>query len=510
MHSDDGTTATATDSPPLLACRAITKHYGGALALDGVDFDVRAGEIHGLVGSNGAGKSTLMKVLAGALPDHNGEICLDGEVVALASPSVAGRLGIAMVYQELSGIGQLSVAENLFLGRQPTAALGRIDWRQMHSEARRQMAELAIEIDVTARLDSCPLVVRQMVEIARGLHSGARILILDEPTSALSPPETRRLFELIGHLRSRGVACVFISHFIEDVLEVCDRVTVLRDGRLVETRSTADVDKHELIHTMLGHGVEGEEVGYEAAAELPPRSDTPPVFTARGLSRERTFADINLEVAPGECLCLYGFMGAGHQALAHALATATKATGGEVAIEGTRLRLGDPHDAIRRGVVLVTADRAQAVFQNAAIFKNVTLAHLSSTVGGWLTRHREKRAADPVIARVGCQPPDSDLLAGNLSGGNQQKIVMARWLLGPMRVLILEEPTRGMDVGAKDEVMRLVHEAQQNGTAVILATSEPELALAHADRILVMRRGEIVQQFQGQSVDKPALMRHAG
>jgi ribose transport system ATP-binding protein len=315
---------------------------------------------------------------------------------------------------------------------------------------------------------------------------------------------------LISHLRERDVACVFISHFIEDVLEVCDRVTVLRDGRLVETRATDGVDKHELIHTMLGHSVTGEEVGYEAAARLPARSEEPVILVARGLSRERTFTDINLEVAPGECLCLYGFMGAGHQALAHTLAAATKASTGEVLVDGVGLRLGTPRDAIRRGVVLVTADRAQAVFHRAAVYQNVTLAHLKSTVGGWLTRRREQQVADPVVARVGCRPPDSDTLAGNLSGGNQQKVVMARWLLGPMRVLILEEPTRGMDVGAKDEVMRLVHDAQRSGTAVILATSEPELALAHADRILVMRRGEIAKEFHGQSVDKRALMRHAG
>ena len=380
----------------------------------------------------------------------------------------------------------------------------------MRSEARRQMAELDIEIDVTARLDGCPLVVRQMVEIARGLHSGARILILDEPTSALSPPETRRLFELIGRLRERGVACVFISHFIEDVLDVCDRVTVLRDGRLVETRPAAEVDKHELIHTMLGHSIEGEEVGYETGTNLPPRTTTPSILSSRGLTQERSFAGVDLEVSPGECLCLYGFMGAGHQALAHTLAAATKASSGDVEIDGTRLRLGTPHDAIRRGVVLVTADRAQAVFRQAAVYQNVTLAHLKSTVGGWLTRRREKEVAEPVIGRVGCQPPDTDIAAGNLSGGNQQKVVMARWLLGPMRVLILEEPTRGMDVGAKDEVMQLVHEAQQNGTAVILATSEPELALAHADRILVMRRGRITREFCDEAVDKPALMKHAG
>ncbi|MCA9101943.1 MAG: sugar ABC transporter ATP-binding protein [Planctomycetales bacterium] len=508
--SDSPGAAAATSDAPLLVCRAITKRFGGSVALDRVDFDIATGEVHGLVGSNGAGKSTLMKVLAGAMPDYEGQISLNDAPVALSSPAAAGRLGIAMVHQELSGVGQLSVAENLFLGRQPTTRLGRINWRRMNTEARRQLAELDIDVDVTARLDTYPLVVRQMVEIARGLHSGARLLILDEPTSALSPPETRRLLELIGRLSRRGVACVFISHFIEDVLEVCDRVTVLRDGRVVETRATSEVDKHELVHTMLGHGLDGEEVGYETAAQLPPRHGEPPILVARNLARPREFTDVDLEVAPGECLCLYGFMGAGHQALAHTLAAANRPSSGKVTLDGSQRGLATPRQAIRRGVVLVTADRAQSVFARAAVYQNVTLAHLRATVGNWLTRRRERRVAAPAIQRVGCRPRDPDLPAGSLSGGNQQKVVMARWLLGPMRVLVLEEPTRGMDVGAKEEVMQLVHEAQAAGAAVILATTEPELALAHADRILVMRRGRITHEFCGESVDKPTLMAHAG
>jgi ribose transport system ATP-binding protein len=492
----------------MLACRGISKRFGGETALAEVDFDLRAGEVHGLVGSNGAGKSTLMKILAGALPDHQGSVLLDDRPADLSSPQAALRHGIAMVYQELSGIGQLSVAENLFLGRQPTRH-GRIDWRGMWRKAEEYLGELDIRVDVRRRLDAYPLAIRQLVEIARGMHSGARVLILDEPTSALSPPETRRLFDLIGRLRSRGVAVVFISHFIEDVLEICDRVTILRDGRRLETTATADLSKHYVIHTMLGHSLAGDEVGYESAVELPPRTSADPLLRAEGLTARGQFHDVRLHVAPGECLGLYGFVGAGHQELAHALAGAIRPAAGQVLLDDRPLRPGSTHDAVRRGVVLVAADRRQTLVHRAEIYKNATLAHLRRSIGNWLTSGRETAVVDPLLPRVGCRPPLSRLAVGNLSGGNQQKVVLARWLLGPIRVLVLDEPTRGMDVGAKEEIMRLVADLRRGGTAVVLASSEPELLLAHANRIMVLSRGRITREFVGEKLDKPTLMRWA-
>ncbi len=494
---------------PLLQCRRVTKRFGGVTALAEVDFTLHAGEVHGLVGSNGAGKSTLMKILAGALPDHEGTVLLAGQPADLSSPQAALDQGIAMVYQELSGIGPLSVAENLFLGRQPTTRWGRIDWRTMRRKAREYLGELEIEIDVERRLDRYPLVIRQMVEIARGVHSGARVLILDEPTSALSPPETRRLFDLIRRLRERGVAVAFISHFIEDVLEICDRVTILRDGRRLTTAERTKLDKHEVIRTMLGHSGPQAEIGYEAGAALPPRTVVAPVLRAAGLSLGGALADVSLEVSPGECLGLYGFVGAGHREVVHALAGAISATAGEVLLDDRLLPPGNVHKAVRRGVVLVSGDRAQGLFLRGKIYKNVTLAHLRRTVGEWLTVGRETAAARSVLERVGCRPAEPRMLAGHLSGGNQQKAIVARWLLGPVRVLLLDEPTRGMDVGAKTEVMRLVAEMKRQGAAVVLASAEPELLLAHADRILVMSRGRITREFVGVQVDKAALMKYA-
>lgn len=494
---------------PLLECRGIGKRFGGAVALQGVDFALAAGEVHGVVGSNGAGKSTLMKILAGALPDHEGTISIDGVSVALSSPGAALARGIAMVYQELSGIGQISVAENLFLGRQPVTRWGKIDWRTMNDQARRFLKEMEINVDVESRLDRFPLVTRQMVEIARGLHSGARVLILDEPTSSLSPPETRRLLALLGQLKARGVAIVFISHFIEDVLEICDRVTILKDGRWVETSLAANLDKHRVIHTMLGRGLDGQEVGYEQAVALPSKTTAKPVLQVSQLSLPGAFHDIDLAVAPGECLGLYGFVGAGHQEFAHAVAGSVAAAGGRVLLDGVPLPPGRIHAAVKKGVVLVAADRAKTLVRGSEIYKNVTLAHLQRTVGEWLTPSRELAAVRPLLDRVQCRPPRPLLKAGNLSGGNQQKVVLAKWLLGPVKVLVLEEPTRGMDVGAKEEIMRLVRDLKNQGAAVILASTEPELVLAHSDRIITFRRGRITNEFAATTVDKTVLLKHA-
>ena len=498
---------TSPASAPLLDCRSIGVRFGGVVALEGVDFDLHAGEVHGLVGCNGAGNRTLMKVLAGAVPEYRGDIRLEGVPVRLSSPREALAQRIAMVYQELSGIGALSVAENLFLGRQPTK-WGRVDWSRMNREAAASLAELDIHIDVRRRLDTFPLVIRQMVEIARGLHSGARVLILDEPTSALSLPEARRLFELIAKLKARGVAMVFISHFIEDVLAICDRVTILRDGRRLETRPAQELDRARILHQMVGE-TRDSGAAEQTDATLPAATTAASRLTVRGLSHLGHFEDISLDAKPGECLGLYGFVGAGHQELVHALAGSHTPDCGECVMENQQLRPGDVPQAVGRGIVLVAADRAQTLARRAPIAHNATLAHLARALGSWLTRRNEHRVCQPLLERVGCRPPNPALRAGSLSGGNQQKVVLAKWLLGPIKVLLLEEPTRGMDVHAKAEIMELVAQQKRDGAAVILASTEPELILAHADRILTFSRGRITREFSGERVTKQDLMHHA-
>jgi len=317
------------------------------------------------------------------------------------------------------------------------------------------------------------------------------------------------LFALVERLKRRGVALVFISHFIEDVLAICDDVTILRDGRRIETSAATQLDKHYVIRTMLGHGLEGTEAGYESATSLPPRSKMTPIIEVSHLRLEGTFGEVSFSVAPGECLGIYGFVGAGHQEVVQAVAGARRPNAGTVTLDGRTLRAGSVRDAVQRGVLFVGADRKQTLALNAPVYQNATLAHLTRAVGRWLTRRRETKVAAPLLERVGCQPPDPHLKVGSLSGGNQQKVVFAKWLLGPIRVLLLDEPTRGMDVGAKEDIMRLVAELKRQGAAIILSSNEPELILAHADRILVMNRGWVTHQFAGVDVDKAELMRTA-
>lgn len=487
----------------VLECRGVGKRFQGTTVLERIDWQLRRGEIHGIVGCNGAGKSTLMKILAGALPDHEGDVLLDGSLVRLSSPRVALERGVSMVYQELSGIGSLSVAENLFLGRAPLTRVGTIDWREMRRRAVAELKRLDLELDVDLRLDRYPLAVRQLVEIARGLSSGARILILDEPTSALSPPETQRLFDALRKLRDERVSIILITHFLDDALSLADRLTVLKDGVIVGEGDTLQWSKSRVIEAMLGHALDAEE---GVGTTLPPRATSPPRLIARSLSRRGSFEEIDLEIAAGECVGLFGFMGAGHQELTLALAGAARIDRGEVAVEGRPLRLGDVSSAISAGMVLVAGDRAKTVVRQAPLYQNVTLSHLRTRIGGWLTKAKEWRVAVPTLEQVGCRPMMPSLPAGRLSGGNQQKVVLGKWLLGPIRVLLLDEPTRGMDVGAKQEVMEQVRTLREQKAAVLLASSEPELILAHADRILVFRRGRIARTFEAQRVTKRDLL----
>ncbi|MGQ9761409.1 MAG: sugar ABC transporter ATP-binding protein [Thermogutta sp.] len=493
----------------ILACHAITKRFGGILALDHVDFELFLGEVHGLVGSNGAGKSTLMKILAGAIPDYEGTVVFNGQSVALRDPHTAIRLGIAMVYQEFSGIGQLSVAENLFLGRQPLNKWGFVDWQAMNKCAETYLNELGIRLDVSRRLDRYPLVVRQMVEIAKGAYRGAKVLILDEPTSALSPPEIQRLFELIRQFKSRGVAMIFISHFLEDVLKISDRVTVLREGRHVLTASCREITKQELVRAMVGERSEEVAMAEQQTAILPPRTRETPIFVTEDLTIPGVFEGINLEVAPSEILGLYGFVGAGHQELVQSMAGVNVPARGRLLFKGEPLPTGRPRAAVKKGIVLVTADRAAGLFMRGEVYKNATMAHLKQVAGEWITTRREIGAVLPVLNSVRCRPADPWLKASQLSGGNQQKVVFAKWLLGPIQVLLLEEPTRGMDIAAKEEVMRLVQDLATRGVAVILASTEPELILRYAHRIVVLSRGRITASWAGTTITKQDLMRAA-
>jgi len=496
---------------PILELQNVSKRYGGATALAAVDFDLRAGEVHGLVGENGAGKSTMMKLLAGVFNDYSGELRLHGQAVRFASPADAQARGIGMVYQELTTFQHLTVAENLFSRTIPTRG-GIVRWRQMNRQAQSLLHELGLDINVTNRMGRLSVGSQQLVEIARVIFSGAQIIILDEPTSALSTPETRRLFDFIGRLKSQGKTIIFISHFLEDVLEITDRITVLKNSHKVATLATAATNKHQLVELMIGSDAKILQQMYEDEGPViarQPRAMGPVALDIVNLTQPGTFANINFAVHQGEILGLFGFMGAGQIQLARCLFGAEQHRSGSLALAGRPLRLPTTSAARKAGIAYVPENRRNSLMLQQAIFKNVTLAHLGKLMPGLLRQRQEIGIAQHQIDAVGVRPPRPLLNAGALSGGNQQKVVLAKWLTQQPQVLILNEPTRGMDVGAKDEVLAIVQNLRDKGVAILLITTEPETIVRIADRSLVMRRGQITAELAGETLTKENLMRNA-
>jgi ribose transport system ATP-binding protein len=497
-----------TSDEVVLSLQGVTKRFGGAVALDGVDFDLRRGEIHGLVGENGAGKSTLMKILAGVHMPDEGTMALRSEPVAFRSAADAKARGIGMIYQELSAMPALSVAENVFLGRQPTRS-GLVDWKRMQREAATHLGSLGIDIDVTSRMGALSLGGQQLVEIARVVFSGADVIVLDEPTSALSAPEAQRLFAAMAELKARGASLIFISHFLEDVLAVADRVTVLKNARKVATLPREGLTKARLIELMIGHDAETLAEGYEGGVTLPPPPDGPVVLDVRGLSAPAGFQDVSFAVRAGEILGIYGYLGSGMTEVARALFGQIAPSAGEIRLEGRPIRPRSPRDAKRLGIAYLSENRRKTIFPRHPVYQNITLVHLDRLVGAIVRKPAEVAVARDLIARTGVRPALPDLPAGHLSGGNQQKVVLAKWLTRKPKLLILNEPTRGMDVGAKREVLDLVRALKAEGVAIIILSTEPETVLAEADRILVMAKGRVTREFSGERVSKDLLMHDA-
>jgi len=495
---------------PVVTLRGVSKRFGGVVALDHVDFELLAGEVHGLVGENGAGKSTMMKLLSGVYGDYSGEMRLAGEHVRFSSPADAQARGIGMVYQELSTFSHLTVAENIF-GRNLPMKRGLVDWAAMNRAAQEHMNELGLGIDVTLTMGTLPVGNQQLVEIARVIFSGARCIILDEPTSALSPPETRRLFDFIATLKKQGKTMVFISHFLDDMLEVTDRITVLKNSRNVATLATNNTNKHQLVELMIGGDSASLKPLYEAesAARPPAEAHAEDVFKVQELTKHGAFSDISFSVRRGEILGLFAFMGAGQIQLARCLFGADRIDGGSLALEGRPLRLTNTTRAKAAGIAFVPEDRRFALMMQKEIYKNITVAHLQRLVPWWIDDDVELRVAEEQIKSVGVRPADAQLPVGALSGGNQQKVVLAKWLTQKPRVLILNEPTRGMDVGAKEEVITIVKRLRDEGVAILLVTTEPEAILSISDRALVMRKGHITAELGGAVLTKENLMKNA-
>jgi len=492
---------------PLLELTGIGKSFGGVEALRDVDFTLLAGEIHGLVGENGAGKSTLMKIIAGVHTEYRGTMRLEGREVRLRSAHDALAAGIGMVHQELSVVPDLSVAENVFLGAQTVNRLGLVDWRGMARAAREQLANLGIAADPRQPLGQLPIGIQQLVELARVLFSGARIIILDEPTSALSPPEIERLFAVLRRLKDSGRSIIFISHFLDDVLNVSDQVTVFRNGgKVITVPVTSAIDKGWIIERMIGAGHQELEESYTGEIRLDSRPDAPVVMEAEHIAAGGAVRDVSLRLRAGEVLGVYGFMGCGQLELARTLFGKLRPERGLIRLAGRQVRLSSTAAARRAGIAFVPESRRSMLFADAPVYKNISISVLERLSRLWLHPAAERAIAARHVKSLGIRPPSVERRLGTLSGGNQQKVALARWLTYEPKVLILAEPTRGMDVGAKDDVVKIVRGLRDRGMAVMVVSTEPETVLALADRIVVMKKGVISEEFASQTITKDRLL----
>ena len=494
------------DAEPPLRLSGIAKTFGGVAALRSVDFQLNAGEIHGLAGENGAGKSTLMKIIAGVHTDYQGTLRIDGAPVRFRSARDALAAGIGMVHQELSIVPELSVAENVLLGIQPVNRFGCIDWKRMLREAGEHLRQLGITVDPRTSIGLLPLGLQQLIEISRVLFSGARIIILDEPTSALSPPEIERLFAMLRQLRASGRSMVFISHFLDDILRICDTVTVFRNGRRVATAPSAGIDKGWIIERMIGAGHHELEESYLGDIFLHSKPDAPVVLETEKLSRSGAFGDVSLTVRAGEVLGIYGFMGSGQLELARTLFGKLPADAGTVRIAGKPVRLSNTTAAKRSGLAFVPESRRSMLFALEPVYRNISISILERIAWLWVKPRVERTLARRQVERLSIRPPQVDRPVGTLSGGNQQKVALARWLTHLPKVLVLSEPTRGMDVGAKDDVVHIVRALREQGIGIVVVSTEPETVLSLADRILVMKKGTVAKEFAGEAVSKDRLL----
>ena len=481
----------APDAAPVLRMEGIGKSFPGVRALDHVSFEVRPGEVHALMGENGAGKSTLMKILAGAYQADEGQIFLDGKPVTLDTPQHAIDQGVGIIYQEFNLVPQLSVAANIFLGREPIGPLpGFVDARKMVAEAQAVMDNLGANIDVRAKVGHLPVAMQQMIEIAKATSRKSRIIAMDEPSATLTERELDNLYRLIRQLRDEGVSIVYISHRMDEVFAISDRITVLRDGRTVGTVERGEVTPDGLIKMMVGRTLEDNfpKVVVPQGRKL---------LEVRGLTRQGVIEDISFDVHAGEVVALAGLVGSGRTEIARCLFGADPHDAGTIVLDGHPLAKHGPREAIRAGLGLVTEDRkGQGLVLGMSVRENTSLAALPSLTSlGFIQSGREAQAAREYVKSLGTRTPSIEQKVKNLSGGNQQKVVLSKWLLTHSKVLILDEPTRGIDVGAKVEIYQLMNKLVSEGLGILMISSELPEVLGMADRILVMRGGRMVGEM---------------
>lgn len=489
----------------LLQVRNLSKSFPGVRALDDVSLDIEAGMVHAVTGENGAGKSTLMRILTGLQTPDSGEILFQGRPIRLRNPHEARRMGIAMIHQELLPFRDLTVAENIWMGQEPTRWLpGWLDKPAMNREARRLLERLGAALSPVTKMRELGVAETQMVEIAKALACRAEVMIMDEPSSALSEREVAALFEVIGDLKRRGAAVIYISHKMEEIFRVSDTLTVLRDGRHVATAETGEIDENRLIAWMVGRPLDaappkGAVEGGDVALEV------------RGLSKAGGFHQVSFAVRRGEILGIAGLMGAGRTSLASAISGLAPAESGEIRVGGRVVRIRTPRDAIANGIAFVSEDRKEyGLVPTMSVKHNITLASLSRCCRGWfLDKRAENRIASGQIRAFSIRVSSLDRKVTFLSGGNQQKVVVAKALLTEPAILILDEPTRGIDIGAKAEIYAMIRRLARDGMAILMVSSEMAEVLSLSDRILVMREGQIATEVSGEHATQEGIMKWA-
>lgn len=492
-----------TEHSPTLALRGISKRYGPTAALTSVDFDLEAHEVHALMGENGAGKSTLMKILAGTETADAGSIILDGRAVTIDNPQQARALGIATIHQELNTVPAMTVAENLSLGVEPRTKYGTLDRRRMRADAVAKLGSVGCTVDPSAELGSLSVGLQQMVEIARAVSEQARILVLDEPTASLSRGESEQLFRVVGQMREAGVGLVYISHRMEEVWRLADRVTVLRDGQLVGTRHRAEIDQHEVVRMMVGREIT-DLYSHE------PRVRGEVALSARSISGPG-LGPLDLDLARGEVVAMAGLVGSGRTELARLIFGADRAESGQLHVQGKPLNVTDPRAAIDAGIGMLPESRKdQALFLDHSVQRNMSISDLGRfTKLGVVNDRKIHRAVQAAMERLRIRRNAVNLPVRSLSGGNQQKAALGRWLIKDSEVLILDEPTRGVDIGAKREIYELIDELARAGKAVLVISSDLPEAIGISDRILVVRNGRIVAELDSAEAGEELVMAYA-
>lgn len=487
----------------LLDMKQIIKSFNGVEVLHGIDFSLRAGTVHALMGENGAGKSTLMKVLAGVHKCDDGEIWLKGKKTEIQSPRHAQELGIAMIHQELSPVPEMTVAENIFLGREPRKGLF-VDYKKMYADTEKLLGEMKVRVSPRAKIGRLKVADQQLIEISKAISLNADIIVMDEPTSAITDQEVEILFKTIANLKKKGTGIIYISHKMDEIFRIADDITVLRDGTYVNSWEAKDIDNNTLIKNMVGRELN----------EIFPKIKVPAkdvVMEVRHFTKENQFEDISFLVREGEILGIAGLIGAGRTELMNAIFGLEKPDSGEVFFEGRKVEIRRPSDAIRHGIAYVTEDRKnEGLVLEMGVGQNITIASMKTLSSGmFIKRQEEKKTIDDQIRALRIKVHSPRQLVGKLSGGNQQKVVLAKWMMKNPKLLILDEPTRGIDIGAKSEIYKLMGEFVEKGNSIIMISSEMPEAMGMSDRILVLSNGRLSGELSREEFAQEDIMKMA-